>query len=206
MKKILPVLILSALVLFSCGESNASNKSVLDQNEPLTTEIIEKDDEDIIDDESEDEFETFDSFEAFKDSDLYNNLEKRGITPLKLQYNENDHLLKGIQAAEDYYECYFEDLVSGKRMVFILKYNTEYNSAEEYGNDLMIAEEFTTTVEVNGNNYDVYVASTVMDETDHLLTCKFSEDCFVVLCGVDPLSSDELLQYFSEFELVAYAE
>ena len=201
MKKI--CVLLAAIVC--CGCSSASN-SISSNDETVTT--IENTILDEYVDAAVQEYNLA-TMEELIDSPIYDDVVKNDCVLLYPKVDDSKYTLYDIEANElgGWYAFYFIENETGKSIIYDISYGTKISDIEEFSSNHGANKTIMATAESGGNTYEVCLTTTTFDQQENYVINFIPEDnYFISLRAGNASTTDEILQYFPEFELVAYAE
>ncbi len=192
--KRLTALLLTTAFLCGCGSTESKNESV-SEVESTTVEIncyLEND------------VKAYTSVEEFNNSTFYDNLKKQNINVYDIMYDSERYDLVQIVTDALFYEYQLFD----NETQLMVDYTVNYDKTMGNMNELMSIfdgdRNILTTATNNIGTYEVYlVTPSFMEEEDYGLVYLPFENYVVSIYAGNNASSDEILSYFDDFELVA---
>ena len=188
------------------SQTTVTTAAAVDETSQTTAEVTTLDV--YIDEESDDSMD-FASIDEFIKSDKYEEIIYKGYRMYYPEYDESKYTLSGISTVGrgNFYSFIYNENSSEEYIRITVKYNCSYETPEEYGNNMRVKNGMATTAESGGKTYDVYLVTSTIDTVDNYSLIYIPEERYIVTLNAGNASTtDEILQYFSEFELVAYAE
>ena len=214
MKKFLCLLlVLSALCSCGVAEQPANTATEIEATSTAVTEEANTISmSEALDSELFDPITTFTcySVEEFAETDYCKNMIASGFDFRVLSYDEEKYTLTSISSdtISTWYDFHLIENETGRMIGYTFRFDENYENADDFGKNVYIEKaDMVTTAERGEETYEVYLINTVMEGEDnyHLFYIP-EEGCYDSMRVSGSASPEVILQYFSEFELVAYAE
>ncbi|MBE6856781.1 MAG: hypothetical protein E7500_05055 [Ruminococcus sp.] len=202
MKKLICTLMITTM-LFGCSSADTENSSITEENKIETKESITetKDEEKMYVDE--DTVIIYETQEEFRNSDFYNKIKNEGFTPYLLEFDEERYEFNNIRADKSWYDFYLYDIQTSKNVCISTIYNSGIKTMSELQETFGNEDDIVTTAEINGQTHDVLLSQRpYVDYVEYSLFYLLEEE-YLISINVDNATSDEILEYFDDFELVA---
>lgn len=208
MKKLICMLMITSM-LFGCGVVETENSPVIEETtlivEPPTIKTERNAESDdgvvaLIDEETSSKYGTI---EAFKNSEFYNQIKTDGFTPYLLEYDEERYTFQKMNTDAKWYSYVLYDKVADKNITYTLKYDRYIDNIEDLSENNLSDRNFASTAERNGVTYEVYLSTSAYKETDNFFLHYVPVEGYIASMNAEQATSDEILEYFDDFELVA---
>ena len=202
MKKLICTFMITTM-LFGCSSADTENSSITEENKIETKESITetKDEEKMYVDE--DTVIIYETQEEFRNSDFYNKIKNEGFTPYLLEFDEERYEFNNIRADKSWYDFYLYDIQTSKNVCISTIYNSGIEAMSELQETFGNEDDIVTTAEINGQTHDVLLSQRpYVDYVEYSLFYLLEEE-YLISINVDNATSDEILEYFDDFELVA---
>lgn len=190
MKKLICTLLITSM-LFGCG--NAEGNSISDI-EPTTERKA------VVDYDSTQQFDTIDEFLS---SEFCNGLREKDINIYTLSYDEERYEFNKITADGTFYEYRFHDNENNKHIIFSVSYDVRKTTMGYVRSLFDNDKNISTTAENSSGTYEVYLADSPLDSKDNYGLMYLPFEKYMVSIYANDSTSDEILEYFDDFEIVA---
>lgn len=200
MKKRLLLSILTLCFLAGCGQTESQNSNI--EQVQTTT-----DPEDEVICELIDEFETFSTETEFFNSAACERLKGSGIEIYKLQYDTERYSLSQINTNVSFYTYCMYDNVNNTAVNVEILFDPTISSVTELLTIFDNESGFVTTAEKDGVKYDIYLSSPrYNEELNYSMIYMPFANYSVSIHVKKNQTTDEILEYFDDFELVEVQE
>lgn len=202
MKKLICTLMITSM-LFGCSSADVDNGSVTEENKIETIENITETNDEVKMYVDEDTVIVYETLEEFRNSEFYSKMKAEGHTPYLLEFDEERYEFKNIRADNSGYDFYLYDNQTSKNVCISTIYNSGIETMSELQNTFGNVDDIITTAERNEQHYDVLLSKIPYVEYEEYSLLYLHADEYMVSINVDNATSDEILEYFDDFELVA---
>lgn len=194
MKKLIYALTLTVML---CGCGNSESTSVSEKNMVSDAVVVEGCSGE------EDRRITYDSLDEFRGSTFYRTMKESGYTPYMLQYDEERYTFERMVSDAGFYIFCLKDSLTDKAVQCTITYDTYVTEMSQLQEIFPYEKNILTTVERDGEVYDVYLVTSPYDEVENYSLSYLPYMGYEVSIRVGNNSSaDEILAYFNEFTLV----
>lgn len=199
MKKRLLISILTLCFLAGCGQTESQNSNI--------EQVQTTDPEDEVICDLIDEFETFSTEAEFHNSAAYERLKGSGIEIYQLQYDTERYSLSQINTNVCFYTYCMYDNINNTAVNIEILFDPTISSVTELLTIFDNESGVIRTAEKDGTEYDIYLSSPrYNEELNYSMIYTPFENYRVSIHAKKKQTTDEILEYFDDFELVEVQE
>lgn len=195
MKKLLVLLMCMSLFLCGCSALTDGGSSAVKETFP----------EYYADEETRVRYE---NESEFLDSDFCDEMKQNGYTIYQLSYDEERYELLGMLSDRNLYKYQLTDKETGAEVDYSICYNVGYleHPSDAFANADDTSKDVSTTVEKDGQGYDVYISRTPYVEEDEYGIVYLPFEDYKVSIYADAPTPEDALAYIHDFDLVPAEE
>lgn len=147
---------------------------------------------------------SYSTVNEFKGSTFCSTMKSDGYTPYLLEYDEERYSLVRLSSEKTWYTYNLYDNIEKKNISYTIMYDSYVEKIEDFAEySGGTSEDIITKAQRNGTEYDVYLSKTpYIEDTNYGLLYIPAEGCEACIYAYNS-TSDEILEYFDDFELVA---